>query len=498
MAESKAEAVGEVVYYKDGITPFWKKLPEFFRFPFHAGPMVVIVSLAALSAFGAFFMLVNGLAVYLFLRYAFSVMEQASNGDFRPDSPDVNVWGGSDRRPLKQAIVTFVYIAMLMGIAAYSMRPAPATDTTARNAPVASAPAAAPSPAEDDDEDAAPSPGAGRSSRVELDDEPAAPPMVLPAWFWLVALLCAIPLPAAFMVIAVEDSLTRALNPLTTLQYVGAMGGGYFILWAFFVPIIALRMALVSLLPDMAMFIKLPILFAVGSYLLLALFTMMGYCMYQYHQELGYAVKVDFDAHRREEAKAAAPAPSKPVDPLTKKIDDLLAANKVDDAIRVVQDEMRFEKLSPDLNERLHKLLVLKGDNAAIVTHGPQYVKALVKGQRYPLALKTVALLETLDAAYEPGPDVLLGLAEGAFQARDHAKAVALVKGFDKRFPGHADIPGVYFLGARIMSEHAHDQASAMKILQVLVQRFPESAVAPQAKQYLDVLAKVAPAATPA
>ena len=494
MAEAKAEAVGEVVFYKDGITPFWKKLPEFFRFPFHAGPMVVILSLSAMSAFGAFFMLINGLAVYLFLRYAFSVMEQASNGDFRPDSPDVNVWGGTDRRPLKQAVVTFVYIAILIGLASYSMRPAPATEATVRNAPVPTAAAATPASTEaDDDEDAAPAPGASRYSRAALDDEPPAPPMVLPGWFWLVALLCAIPLPAAFMVIAVEDSLTRALNPLTTFQYVGAMGGGYFILWAFFVPIIALRMALGSLLPDMAMFIKLPILFAVGSYLLLALFTMMGYCMYQYHQELGYAVKVDFDAHRREEAKAAAPVPAKPVDPLTRKIDDLVAANKVDDAIRVVQDEMRFEKLSPDLNERLHKLLVLKGDNAAIVKHGPQYVKALVKGQRSPLALKTVALLKTLDAAYEPEADVLLGLAEGAFQARDYAKAVALVKGFDKRFPGHADIPGVYFLGARIMSEHAHDQASAMKILKALLQRFPEATVAPQAKQYLEVLAKVAP-----
>ena len=121
-----------------------------------------------------------------------------------------------------------------------------------------------------------------------------------------------------------------------------------------------------------------------------------------------------------------------------------------------------------------------------------------MKAQRRPLALKTLGLLQALDAAFQPEADVLLGLAEGALQARDATRAAALVKGFDKRFPGHPDIPGVYFLGARIMSEHAHDQATAMKILQVLVQRFPEAAVVPQAKQYLEVLAKVAPAATPA
>ncbi len=156
----------------------------------------------------------------------------------------------------------------------------------------------------------------------------------------------------------------------------------------------------------------------------------------------------------------------------------------------MVQDELRFEKLNADLNERLHKLYVLKGDNALVVKHGQQYLKALVKAKRYPAATKTVSLMKSLDPAFEPEPDVLLGLAQGAYAARDYAKAVELVKGFDKRFPGHADIPGVYLLGAKITSEHGRDNVKAVKILQVLMQRYPDSPVAADAKQYLDVLMK--------
>jgi hypothetical protein len=502
-AGEESQQEGEIVVYKEGIAPFWTKIPDFLRFPLHVGPLVVILSLAAVSALGAFYIAINGIAVYLFLRYAFSVMEQASNGDFRPDSPDLAVWGGKDHRPSKQAIVTLFYIALMYGLATVTMKPVPVPP---KPAPVVSAPTAPASQqrsaqskddSEDDDEQA--TSASPQSAMDASDDEVDQPPprMVLPSWFWLVAIICAIPLPASFMVIAVEDSLVRALNPLTTFQYLGAMGGGYFVLWLFFIPIVAVRMALGTLLPDMSMFVKLPIMFAIGSYLLLALFAMMGYCLYQYHQQLGYAVKVDFDQHRKAEARAAE-APGKPVDPLTKRINDFVDAGKFDDAIRVVHDELRFEKLNPDLNERLHKLYVQKGDNAQVVKQGPQYLKALLKAKRYPAALKAVSLLKSIDPAFEPEPDLLLGLAEAAYAGKDIAKATEYVKGFDKRFPGHADIPGVYLLGARITSEHARDNAKAIKILTVLLQRYPEAPVAADAKQYLDVLMKVAATKAPA
>jgi len=71
----------------------------------------------------------RGLLAYLFLRYAFSVMEQAARGDSDPDSPDLSMWGGKDYRPLKQTVVFLFYVAILVGLgAAVGISQAPAID----------------------------------------------------------------------------------------------------------------------------------------------------------------------------------------------------------------------------------------------------------------------------------------------------------------------------------------------------------------------------------
>jgi tetratricopeptide (TPR) repeat protein len=458
--------------------------------------MVVIGVLSLASAVTAFTGgLLRGLIAYLFLRYAFSVMEQAASGDLNADSPDINIWGGKDHRPAKQTVVFLVYMAILFGLANVATVPLPAKPAEAARV---EAPATAPAPSassEQDDDDEAPVDRRAPRSYFDLPDGAAEPePQTkLAWWFYVLAIACAIPLPAAIMVIAVEDRLVSALNPLTTLAYLKGMGAAYFLLWFFFALILAARAGVVALLPDMGALFRVPIETFVGSYLMLSLFAMMGYCLYQYHQELGYQVKMDFDSHRAKEAAAAPNA--KPKDPLTQKIDAALAAGKVDDALRYVLDELRFEKLNPDLHERAHKLYVMKGDVPQIVAHGQSYLKALVAAKRPVPAMQLAKKLKDIDPAFEPAPEVLLGLAECAYAVKDYDRAIALVRGFDKRFPGHGDIPGVYLLGARITCEHIGQRDKAIQILKVLLQRFPDAAVKDEASRYLATLSAAAPAA---
>lgn len=491
-------AAPEPVAYQEAIPPFWSKLGFFFAYPLKFGPMVVIGVLSLASCIAAFSGFLRGLIAYVFLRYAFSVMEQAAGGDLDSESPDVNMWGGKDHRPAKQTVVFLFYFAILFGLAGISATVVPpARIDTGAVAESVQAQQAAQAAEDDDDDDAAATARSSRYSSMYGAPAQREPQVRLPWWFWALAIICAIPLPAAIMVIAVEDRLLSALNPLTTFAYLRGMGSAYFLLWFFFVAILGARQAVLALLPaDMSAFFRLPIETFVGSYMMLALFAMMGYCLYQYHAELGYEVKMDFDAHRRKEAAAAPDA--RPKDPLTQKIDAALAAGKVDDALRFVLDELRFEKLNPDLHERAHKLYVMKGDVPKIVAHGQTYLKALVVAKRAKPALELAKKLKEIDPAFEPATEVLLGLAECAYATKDYARAVELVQGFDKRFPGHADTPGVYLLGARITSEHMRQDDKAIKILTVLLQRWPEAAVHEEARKYLDVLMKVQPAAAAA
>jgi hypothetical protein len=97
-----------------------------------------------------------------------------------------------------------------------------------------------------------------------------------------------------------------------------------------------------------------------------------------------------------------------------------------------------------------------------------------------------------LDAQYRPAPDEVLALARAARGAKDSTTAVAIVRGFDKANPGHADVPQVYFFSAQLMAEDLGDRDMARKILEHLLKRFPGHYIAREAKAYLDGLASTA------
>ena len=507
-----AQAEAGLKIYQDDIEPFWKKLPQFFAYPFRFTPMVVIGVLSLASILTAVTGgLLRGLLAYLFLRYAFTVMEQSATGDFNSESPDISMWGMKDHRPLKQTVVFLFYIFVLIGLAVVSA--VPVVSKEARAAHAAEVEAArqvqvrpgvdptAPRPQKkaeetEDDEEPQTAPERIPQSYAEamamnaaaVPAEPEPDDVRFPIWFYALAILAALPLPGAIMVIAIEDSLVRALNPATTFFFIRAMGKSYFILWGFFALILTVRESLMSATASLAAYIRLPIEMFVGSYLMLALFAMMGYVLYQYHQELGYDVKVDFDAHRDQGALAAS---GKPADPMTQQVNAFVKEGKVDEALRYVHDAMRYDKLNPDMNERLHELYKLKGEPEKTVTHGQQYLQSLVTSKRGPKALTLLKKLREIDPKFEPHADARLGLATAAMAARDTNGAVELVKGFDKRFPNHPDIPAVYLLGAKITSEHLNQDEKAMAILKALLQRYPDAPVKEEAEKYLAVLANV-------
>jgi TolA-binding protein len=85
----------------------------------------------------------------------------------------------------------------------------------------------------------------------------------------------------------------------------------------------------------------------------------------------------------------------------------------------------------------------------------------------------------------------VLPAATAALQQREIALATQLLRGFDKRFPGHKDTPGVFFLAARMLSEQSRQHDKAARILRAVLQQFPEHAVAPEARTYLQVLERV-------
>lgn len=323
---------------------------------------------------------------------------------------------------------------------------------------------------------------------------------LLPLWYWPVMAALSLMLPAALIVIALEDAFFRALNPANLLFFLQKMGRAYLVLWLFFLLIAGSRQAVLSVGAGWPAALRFPLELGLATYLGLVLCALTGYALYQYHREINMEVEVDVATHHRAGGATAiaragnthaALRKAEPADPFERRLQGLIAEGRIADAIGALRDEMRYARLDPGLNTRLHQLYQQQGDTAAVLAHGPQWLAALGQAGQGREALAALKALRALDPAFElTDGHAALHCASAASRQGDHALAVQLLKGFDKRFPGHPETPAAFFLGARLMSEHARQHDRAAALLRAILARWPEHAAAAEVQTYLTVLEK--------
>ncbi|MFZ6640921.1 tetratricopeptide repeat protein [Undibacterium sp. TC4M20W] len=329
-------------------------------------------------------------------------------------------------------------------------------------------------------------------------DKFMAPDVHFAKWFYVLAILFALPIPAAVMVLAIEDNAWRALNPATALFFIRGMGASYFVVWAIFGAVLLSIEGLRHLIPaTWSPFVSVPLMTFLNFYLILATYSMMGYVLYQYHQQLGLPVAVDFDTHREQSKAQDNPAPASS-DPFIQRIDALLMRGELDAALRILEDEMRYERGNLTLNEKLYQLLLRKGDEKRICEQARRYMLVLGKAGYHEKAMHMLGELKNRDPAFEVQPDDILQVASSAFATNDFKGAMNLIQGFDKKNPKHADIPAVYMLAARLSGDHFRKYAQAISIVKVILQRYPDADVAAEASVYLEKMQKLMAALPPA
>ncbi len=547
-----------IKYKQAAITPFWQKLPFFFLFPFRGGPIIFMACIVAASALaglvlGGFGLVFKGFLVYLGLRYAFNVLELFAKGRFEGYSVDHRLWG-PEKRPAKLGLVIALFIAgaITLGNAVLDARLANNTavqervleqyklsharemealrleqeefDKQMAAAQAATSNSSPPLPLDGEAEEPEeagqtitapmteviseamrPSSGPSRAEMLESAKPTFSDPLwskLQPTWYWMVLLLASLVLPSAAIVIAMEDKFFKSLNPTLVVYFIQSIGSAYFALWAFFLAIAGARQFALTAGKNWPMGLGFPLEMALATYLALVLFAMMGYTLYQFHQELSLDVDVDFDDHRQAGgAEAIARAGSAnvaihgaaPADPFERKLQALMKDGNVKEAIAEVKDHMRHARLDPALNTRLHALYVQAGDTAATLAHGQQWLSALAQAKQGRQSVEALRTMLTLDPDFVVADgDVVLPTAQAALDMRDAALAVKLLKGFDKRFPQHPDLPAVLFLGAKLMSEKMRQHDKAATLIRSVLGRFPDHAIATEAKAYLSALESVA------
>lgn len=421
------------------ITPFWRRIPKFFLFPFHARPLAYSLFLTALAAPIAFLppllIVVMMIAIYILATgYALRIMDLTALGYLKPSEYDNAVTAHRGGLTFRFFAINFLWGAAI-GWALWF------------------------------------NPTLGEAV----------------GYFFTFAM------PASIMVLVVSGSFFQGLNPIRWIGVMWTLGKSYLVLFLFQFLLntgVVLAMPVLQPLLGDGGWQVLPVLCYVIVYFLLVSFNMMGYCLYQHHNELGFGVRVSFE--EVEEGKNRSGASKAQADHIGEEIGMRLAAGDMKGAIDLAYEQQRSEPGNIVVQERYHKLLLLRDKPSATLAHGKRFITLLLSRDQGVKAFEVFKTCRDLQADFLPeNPGDLFKLAQLAKGAREYDLALELVKGFDKRYPDHPDVPGVYFMSAHMLSEHFKRDDLATLIFRNLVEKFPEHPLSTQAKHAIEVMRRM-------
>jgi tetratricopeptide (TPR) repeat protein len=472
-----AAGAAEVVETAQDVTPFWQRMPRLFLFPLQRPPLLRNLGATVLFAIVVWMGLPQlptapfrwGLLIFLawvgtalfVARFGFLVIERSAAGyldtrGYPEQESQVDWW-----RPIKMFLVlVFVPVAIaLLGA------------------------------------------------------------LLLPKGLVVIALLAfALLLPASVMVLTMTDSFVDAVNPSQCLRTATRIGPPYLLLCLFlFMLSISSRQAVsfllgghsaggapaaaaaqgaeAGLLAKRGYFSASVFVFTlVGNYFLVLTCALIGYTMYQYSGVLGIAVVGPGEVRRAGPISAAAHERRV----REAMIGKLIAAGELKEAMELLSDEMRIRPADLSLHVRMHTLLIHEGSRPRIEAHSERYLELLLASSNFKAALALYEETQAMIPGFTPhDPARLPQLAGAAIDALKPDLAAQLIRGFDRKYPGHPKIPDVYVVGARIMlqSEHAKE---ARRLLEYVTATYADSPAAIEARRYLVRFApKIAAAAPP-
>ena len=133
-----------------------------------------------------------------------------------------------------------------------------------------------------------------------------------------------------------------------------------------------------------------------------------------------------------------------------------------------------------------YQALIAQADKSKGVEAGRRYLSLLLKARNDTEALKVFKECVAADPAFRLAQaEEVLPLAKAARAASDPQAAVAALRGFDKAYPGNAQIPDVYVFTAKLMAEDLRNKEMAKKILEHVLLKYPGHHLAQEAKRYL-------------
>ena len=306
-----------------------------------------------------------------------------------------------------------------------------------------------------------------------------------PLFGFLVGAVCLYVLPAALVILAIDRSLTRAINPLLLLSMVRPFIRDYCIFYVMALILATFFWVTFDILLAISAGLILSLLWYLGVFTAVyACYAMLGYLMFYYQYDLGNSFVIDrgemLDKGEYEKLRALGDS------------DILSAEGRFEEARHILRTTMDSVDKDLAVHKRYHTILLQTDDVEAIKNHTVFYINLLLQYNDIKAASKVYrATLQRLPDFLPNDPAVRMALAEQLAKELDYQNAIMLLKGFHEIFPQSALTPEAYLLAAKLLHEYLHDSHRAAALLKFVVDNYPNADQLEAVKRYQSKVQKL-------
>ncbi|MEC7816116.1 MAG: hypothetical protein VX939_07570 [Pseudomonadota bacterium] len=409
------------------VVPFWQRVGAFFRYPFHSDPLIVIAIctlvpiVAPANVLGLVIWLVLALALF---KYTYAVINHTAEGHLKP--PPVSVaFTGSGFDIVVLQILVFFLMGGLVASAAMIGGPLLA---------------------------------------------------MLAMAFVILAL------PASIMVLAMERSVGAAVNPMNLAVLISRIGTPYFLLYGYLILLSTASGAAQDFAVNhFPMWVAQPLAGFLNSTFMLILFHMLGYLLFQYQEELGFASDLQ-DGSVQEDSQHRDRSARFDAD-----IDMNLKDGNYDRVQGMLKEALKRDRDNPVRIGQLYQLLTARQDTEELFRYHPRLMGWLAQRQDGDGLNELIKTLQTVEPGLQlDDPELCVQCASALYYRGHYKAALRLLQDFHKRFPDSDQLAPAYLLVAQALANGLQQWEKAGAFLSFIQKRCKDHPIHSQLDTWLE------------
>jgi len=409
------------------VVPFWHRLGAFFRYPFHTDPLLVIAICTLVPALvpqNLLGMLVWLLLALALMKYTYAVINRTAEGHLKPP-PLAEAFSGSG---FNIVILQILVFALMGGLVT------------------------------------------------------AAGMLGGPLLLMLTLAFVVLALPASIMVLAMERSVGAAVNPLNLATLIARIGSPYFLLYGYLILLVLASGAAQDFaLTHFSDWVSRPLAGFLNSTFTLMLFHMLGYLLFQYQEELGFAADYQDavepeDQHHRDRSQR-----------FDADLDMNLKDGNYDRAQTLLLEQLKRE---PDNSLRigqLYRLLAARNDIRSLHANHPRIMAWLAAHNNGKALADLLVQLQQADPQFRLQDAELSVTVAGALYRSGHYRlALKLLQDFHKRFADSQALVPAYLLAAQTLANGLGQWEKATAFLSFIQRKCPQHPQHSEIQRFLE------------